>query len=197
VVRVDVHTGERRVVVEDGRDPTFARDGKRLAYIRWHKETASFTLNIAAADGGDDRELVGRASFSDLSVPRFSPDGRQIVFAAIGGPATDPQGYPIAERQPSALDRLLGLLAPPTAEAHGALADLWVVNSDGTGLRRLVGVREDTPTAIFSADGKQIVMMGAGGVYLMDADGANLLKIDPLGDHGGLDWADAARAPMH
>jgi mono/diheme cytochrome c family protein len=193
VVRVDALTGERRVMVEDGRDPTFSRDGKHLAYIRWHKETASFALNIAAADGSDDRQLVGRSAFSDLSVPRFSPDGRQIVFAALGGPATDPQGYPIAARQPSALDQLLGLLAPSTAEAHGALADLWIVNSDGTGLRRLMGVREDTPMAVFSSDGQQIVIMGAGGIYLMDADGKNLQKIDPLGDHGGLDWLAVVR----
>ncbi len=44
--------------------------------------------------------------------------------------------------------------------------------------------------AQFSPDGAQIVMMGAGGIYLMDADGGNLRRIDPLGDHGGLDWAE-------
>jgi hypothetical protein len=31
-------------------------------------------------------------------------------------------------------------------------------------------------------------VMGAGGIYLMDADGGNLRRIDPAGDHGGLDW---------
>jgi hypothetical protein len=43
--------------------------------------------------------------------------------------------------------------------------------------------------ALFAPDGRQIVMMGAGGIYLIDADGASFRQIDPLGDHGGLDWA--------
>ena len=30
--------------------------------------------------------------------------------------------------------------------------------------------------------------MGAGGIYMIDADGSRLRRIDPLGDHGGLDW---------
>jgi tricorn protease-like protein len=58
-----------------------------------------------------------------------------------------------------------------------------------TGLRRLPKAREDTPMAVFSSDGRQIVMMGAGGIYLLNPDASNLRKIDPLGDHGGLDWA--------
>jgi tricorn protease-like protein len=75
------------------------------------------------------------------------------------------------------------------AEAHGAPWDLWLVNVDGTGLRRLPHMREDTPMAVFAPDGRQIVMIGAGGIYLIDADGQHPRLIDPLGDHGGLDWA--------
>ena len=109
-----------------------------------------------------------------------------FVFAAIGGPVTDDQGYPQTSSR-SPLDSLLGLFEPTTAEAHGAPWDIWVISADGSGLRRLPNVREDTPMAIFTADGQQIVMMGAGGIYLMNPDGSNLRKIDPLGDHGGLD----------
>jgi tricorn protease-like protein len=63
-----------------------------------------------------------------------------------------------------------------------------MVNTDGTGLRRLPMAREDTPMVAFAPDGSRIVMMGAGGIYLMDADGSNMRRIDPLGDHGGLAW---------
>jgi hypothetical protein len=75
------------------------------------------------------------------------------------------------------------------AEAHGSKLDLWVINTDGSSLRRLAALREDTPVAVFSPDGSQIAVMGAGGIYLLNADGSNLRLIDPLGDHGGLDWA--------
>ena len=88
----------------------------------------------------------------------------------------------------SALDRLLGLFEPPTAEAHGLPWDLWIVNSDGSGLRRLTSFYEDLPMAAFAPDGKQVAVMGLGGIYMMEADGSRLRRIDPTGDHGGLDW---------
>jgi hypothetical protein len=33
--------------------------------------------------------------------------------------------------------------------------------------------------------------MGAAGMYVMEADGSQLRRIDPTGDHGGLDWLPA------
>ena len=189
IVRVDPMSKARAVAIENAYDLSFSRDGQMIAFLRWNKERAAFTLNVAAPDGSREREVVGAGAFSDFSAPRFSPDGRQILFVATGGPPTDEQGKPIAERGQSPLDALLGLFAPSVAEAHGALMDLWLVNTDGTDLHRLVGLREDTPMGIFSPDGARIVVMGAGGIYLMNADGSNVRKIDPIGDHGGLDWA--------
>jgi mono/diheme cytochrome c family protein/Tol biopolymer transport system component len=195
IVRVNAATGERQRLLEDARDPTIARDGTRMVYVHFDKQHAAFSVHLAAPDGSGDRELISAGAFSDFYAPRFFPDGTRIIVAAIGGPVTDEQGYPVKTSDRSPLQGLLGLFAPPTAEAHGAPWDLWVVNTDGSGLRRLPLVREDTPMAAFSPDGKQIVMMGAGGIYLMGADGSNLRKIDPLGDHGGLDWAGQEHAP--
>lgn len=189
IVRVNPLNGTHEVLLEDASDLTFSPDGTRITFMRWHPDVAAFTLSIAAPDGSDERELIRSSAFSRMSSPRFSPDGRQIVFVAIGGPATGPEGYPIAQRTPSPLDQLLGFFAPATAEAHGATADLWIVNIDGTGLRRLTKINADTPMAVFSPDGREIALMGAGGIFLMNADGTNLRKIDALGDHGGLDWA--------
>ena len=56
-------------------------------------------------------------------------------------------------------------------------------------LRRVTKINADTPMAVFSPDGRTIGLIGAGGIYLMNADGGNLRKIDALGDNGGLDWA--------
>jgi Tol biopolymer transport system component len=184
---VDPRTGAREVALSDARELTFAPDGSAMAYLRWHQNVAAFTLNSAAPDGSGERELTRRDLFPELYAPRFSPDGRQIIFISAGGPPTDEQGYPIRSSQ-SPLDRVMALFAPAVAEAHGAKLDLWLINTDGTGLRRLAALREDTPMAVFSPDGSQIVVMGAGGIYLLNADGSNLRVIDPLGDHGGLDW---------
>jgi Tol biopolymer transport system component len=188
IVRVEASTGSQEVMLEDARDAAFSPDGGRVAYLRYEASLVAFSLHLAAPDGSEDRELLGPGAFSDLAVPRFSPDGKQLVFAGLGGPVTDEQGYPRRSSR-SPLDALLSLLPPPAAEAHGALWDIWVINVDGSGLRRLPGVREDAPMALFMPDGQQIVMMGSGGISLMNRDGSNLRKIDPLGDHGGFDWA--------
>jgi Tol biopolymer transport system component len=143
----------------------------------------------ANADGSGARTLIDGQEFQGFYAPRFTPDGQKIVVAAIGGPEIDSQGNPVAPpSSASPLDGLLSLLAPASAEAHGLPWDLWIINTDGSGLRRITRFYEDLPMATFSPDGKQIAVMAAGGVYLLDADGANLRRIDPIGDHGGLDW---------
>jgi len=188
VVRIDLATGAKQPLLNDALDPSISPDGTQLAYLKLSEDGYTMSLQVAAPDGSGSREVIAGQEFQGFYAPRFSPDGKQIVVAAIGGPQTDQQGSPIKASAPSALDRLLGLFEPPAAEAHGLPWDLWMVNSDGSGLRRLTSFYEDLPMAAFSPDGKQIAVMGLGGIYLMDADGSRLRRIDQVGDHGGLDW---------
>lgn len=189
IVRVDLATGAQQPLLSDVLDPAISRDGTQLAFLKLSADGYTTSLMVAAPDGSSPREILGGAQFQGLYAPRFSPDGRRVVVAGVGGPTTDAQGNPVNASAPSALDRLLGLLEPPTAEAHGLPWDLWSINADGTGLRRLASIGEDMPMAAFSPDGKQIAVQAAGGMYLMDGDGGRVRRIDPTGDHGGLDWA--------
>ncbi|HEU5098463.1 MAG TPA: c-type cytochrome [Roseiflexaceae bacterium] len=188
IIRVDLATGAKQPLLSDSLDPSISRDGTQLAYLKLDADGYTMSLQVAAPDGSGSRLLIAGADFQGFYAPRFSPDGKQIVVAAIGGPQTDEQGVPINASAPSALDRVLGLFEPTVAEAHGLPWDLWVVNNDGSGLRRLTSFYEDLPMASFAPDGKQIAVMGLGGIYLMDADGSRLRRIDQVGDHGGLDW---------
>ena len=188
IVRIDLATGAKQPLLNDALDPSISRDGTQLAYLKLSEDGYTMSLNIAAPDGSGSREVIGGQDFQGFYAPRFSPDGKQIIVAAIGGPQTDQQGSPIKASAPSPLDRLLGLFEPTTAEAHGLPWDLWVVNSDGSALRRLTSFYEDLPMAAFSPDGKQVAVMGLGGIYMMEADGSRLRRIDQTGDHGGLDW---------
>ena len=93
----------------------------------------------------------------------------------------------------SSIAGLLDLLAPATAEAPGEAYDLWTINTDGTGLRRLTWLLADEPIAAFSPDGGEIIISCGTGSYRMNADGSHLRRIDPLGNHGGgIDWGAAA-----
>jgi Tol biopolymer transport system component len=189
VVRLDLATGAQQPLLKDALDPAVSHDGKQLAYLQLSADGYTMSLEVAAPDGSGTRELIGGDAFQGFYAPRFSPDGKRIVVAAIGGPETDKDGNPVKAGARSPLERLLALFEPPTAEAHGLPWDLWIVNTDGTGLRRLTNFYEDLPMAAFSPDGKQIAVMGGGGIYLMNADGSRLRRIDATGDHGGLDWA--------
>jgi Tol biopolymer transport system component len=189
IVRVDLASGATQSVLDNALDPTFSRDGRRMAFLQLGQDGFTMSLVSANADGSGAQVLIDGKQFQGFYAPRFSPDGKQLVVAAIGGPQMDGQGNPIPPPGGATpLERLLALLAPATAEAHGLPWDLWMINVDGSGLRRLTEFYEDLPMAVFSPDGKQLAVMGAGGIYLLDADGANLRRIDPVGDHGGLDW---------
>jgi mono/diheme cytochrome c family protein len=188
VIRIDLATGAKQALLNDALDPSLSPNGTQLAYLKLSEDGYTMSLNVAAPDGSGSRELIGGKDFQGFYAPRFSPDSSKLIVAAIGGPQTDAQGYPVKASAPSPLDGLLSLIEPPTAEAHGSPWDLWVINSDGTGLRRLTSFYEDLPMAAFAPDGKQIAAMGLGGIYLMEADGSNLRRIDQIGDHGGLDW---------
>lgn len=126
-----------------------------MVYIHFDTQQAAFSVHLAAPDGSGHRELISAGAFSDFYAPRFFPDGTRIIVAAIGGPVTDEQGYPVKTSNRSPLQGLLGLFAPPTAEAHGAPWDLWEANSDGSDLRRVLLACEDTPMAAVSPDGRQ------------------------------------------
>jgi Tol biopolymer transport system component/mono/diheme cytochrome c family protein len=189
IVRVNLASGATQSALDDALDPTFSRDGQRMAFLQLNQDGFTMSLLTANADGSGARVLIDGKDFQGFYAPRFSPDGKRLVVAAIGGPQTDGQGNPAPPPGAATpLDGLLSLLAPATAEAHGLPWDLWTVNVDGSGLRRLTQFYEDLPMATFSPDGKQLAVMGAGGIYLLDADGANLRRIDPVGDHGGLEW---------
>ena len=74
-------------------------------------------------------------AFDRLSEPRVSPDGRQIVFTV------------------SALD----------FDANKRRTDLWLVSSDGTGLRKLTQHDASDTSGVFAPDGKAIYFLSTRG----------------------------------
>lgn len=189
IAKFDLASGKATPLVRDALDPALARDGTQLAFLKLSPDGYTMSLRVAAPDGSGARELIGGQDFQGFYAPRFTPDGKKIIFAGIGGPKTDAQGKPIQAALPSLFDRMANLFAPATAEAHGLPWDLWEVNTDGTGLHRLTSFYEDLPMVAFSPDGTQAAVMGLGGIYVMKPDGSDLQRIDTTGDHGGLDWA--------
>jgi mono/diheme cytochrome c family protein len=187
IVRVDRISGARQTLVRDARSPAVSLDGTQLAYVKIDVPAYTTALEIAQSDGTGARRIADVTRFDDVYAPRFAPDGSRLVFAAAGGPQTDGAGNPVAVR-PAPLAPLWALWAPAVAEAHGAPFDLWLMNTDGSGLRRLTVLFADNPRAAFSLDGAEIVFLAADGIYRLNSDGTNLRRIDEMGAHGGLVW---------
>ena len=205
--RLDGATGERTVLVPGAVgvavSPVAQPDVPAgLAYLVTDPTTYDQSLWVAAADGRGARKLLdtattgagGGSPFTGFSAPRFSPDGKRLVFAASGGPGTSAApGAGTASgsaRLPGRVARwILGPLLSQAAAAHGLPKDLWTIAIDGSDLRRLTTVGEDDPNPAWSPDGGQVAFLAGGGLYVVNADGGGLVKISPNGSSGTLVWA--------
>jgi Tol biopolymer transport system component len=118
IERIGVDGGHRTVVIENGRAPALAPDGRSLAYVR--VSDVGVELRHLAADGSE-RAVVPAGRFVAIAYPRFSPDGQQLAFAAItelrspfrGAPGTSLVGAPLG---------------------HGFPYEIWLVGADGQNL---------------------------------------------------------------
>jgi Tol biopolymer transport system component len=123
---------------------------------------AIFEMN---ADGGAERRLTG--SDPDTSSP-------QGLFFQVE-PAWSPDGTRIA-----------------FASRRGGAFDIYVMNADGTGTRRLTSTKESDSHPTWSSDGNQIAFVrgGSGDIYVMNADGSDARRIsDPLAEETDPAWS--------
>jgi len=176
-------------------NPTVSPDGLRLVYV--YSEPNSFIQSIwtAAADGSGPRSLLDGKDFDSLAFPRMNRDGDKVLLAAVGGPGigVPPQARtwgPFVE----ALETHGGGAAPAFESLrqrplpHGVPWDLWLMKADGSDLRRITDLGEDTPVPVWSPDGRWIAFSGEYGIYLMTAEGKNLVRISDEWVAGGLAW---------
>jgi len=192
--RVTVQSGERRRVVSGAAFPALSPDGRELAYVQYATPPdRGESLWLSAPDGTEPREIIGPMAFAKFFGLRFSPDGRHLVFAAVGQPPATNRTWLAPSRS------LFGhLFAIAPANANGDLWDLWMVDIDGRNLRPLTALSEDMPVAAWSPDGKRIAFLGGGsassaeaGVTIIDRERKDLQRLTTQPGHRGLDWAPA------
>jgi hypothetical protein len=167
----------RRALVDDARQPAPSPDGSRLAYVR--PSARGTALLVRGLDGSHpERELVPETLSPDLAYPRFSPAGDQIAFMAavsfVGGAAGSPLAF--------------GLLSAGVAYAHGLPWDVWLVNVDGSGLRRLAELGADDGSVVWSPDGSQVFVYSGSGSSIVDVASGEVARYPYLAGYGATAW---------
>jgi Tol biopolymer transport system component len=148
--------------------PTWSPDGRKIAFV------GDGVIYVMNADGSGKRRLTPNAAhfrpdFGPDFGPAWSPDGRKIAFDTLrhAGPHACSDGYPSA----------------------GCNREIYVMNADGSGQRRLTRDPGIDQGVTWSPDGRELLFHRAkypplapkrgalSGFYVMNADGSGQRRL--------------------
>jgi Tol biopolymer transport system component len=186
--------------------PAWSPDGRKLLFLSDAGTLCDFCfhLYVVNADGSGERRLVHQHKtgllVGDFS-PAWSPDGQRIAFVrrrfhptgldvgVVWVMRADGRRQRKLTRERFAEGRSLharvawspdGQKLAFTSDRDGN-ADVYTINSDGSGLRRLTNNPEYDGDAVWSPDGRQLVFVsnrgGGYGVYIVNADGSGQRRL--------------------
>jgi Tol biopolymer transport system component len=146
-------SGPRNLTQHPAKDvrPAWSPEGRRLAFVS--RRDGNSEVYVMDADGGRKRNLT-RDRLND-DYPTWSPDGRRIAFLRARMHSNNPGGLGVH---------------------RFSSYQLYVVNADGTGLRRLTHKITGPYQVVWSPDGRTIYF----GRYLVSADGSGARRLPHL-----------------
>ena len=151
----------------------FSPDGKSIIYQAYPVGYPFYQIYVQDLEGGTPRRMsTGRGR---TTCSYFSVDGKSVLFASSH---SDPQ-LDITEKTARDLAAEGGRRRYQwDFDPH---MDIYTVDLDGTGLKRLTDAPGYDAEGSYSSDGKQIVFTssrdGDPDLYIMDADGTNVRQI--------------------
>ncbi len=166
IVRLAYPSGQPEVIVKDAFWPRVSPDGQHLAFVHYNYETGQQTLFVGSPDGTQPRQIQLPAGFQSTDSPMFTPDNKNLIFSGI----TDGTVAPAL----SWLDQLLGVRA---AYADGSPADWWKVPVAGGAPHQMTKINDSSMYGNFAPDGLHIAYISASGLFVMKADGTDLIQL--------------------
>jgi Tol biopolymer transport system component len=190
VESIAVSNGKRSVLIEGASTPSLSADGRTLIYLTGDVASTQgvWLLNLAS---GDRRQVIQSGpQIGYFGRAVLSPDGSRIAVTAASFGTTS--RLP-ASAGTSRLAKPALAAGPLVSVTDGFPEDLWLVNADGSGLRRLAAFAEDSPSIAWSADGRAIYLLGASGLWVVNADSGARRRLAEGVYHGQLAPAPSLR----
>jgi TolB protein len=202
---VNADGGGQRRLARQARLPAWSPDGRKIAFESGRNGTTGvYAVN---ADGGGERRLARHGW-----LPAWSPDGRKIAFFSGNGKiyvmnADGSEHLALTKPQPG---RMRSLAWSPDGRklaylnaCHPGCLNLYVVRSDGSGLRNLTsklaagghfGDPGPASDPAWSPDGQKLAFVRHG-VYVVNADGSGLRNLTPkpVGAYADHAWSPDGR----
>lgn len=189
-------SGYKRLTADDNTRhfyPSLSPDGQNVVYSAFNTQSQHFEIYEWNLTSGAERNLT--YAFGDLNAPEISPDGKTITFTRYFNDTSTPTLW-LMDRAGGNFRQVSGIAAwDPTWSPDGkqilfasdrdGTDQLYIINLDGTGLRKVTSLPALRGRSDWSPDGKTIATYSGEPwkreVYMMNADGSNLRQLSPSG----------------